>query len=307
MAALGAAILAVATSPVLAQLPAATANGGRPMAQAGGPTSPTQTTPMAQQPLRVAEKLPSREPQLHDFLQGYGGQPGEHPLMPSLRWAKAGLERLYEIRDYTCTFIKRERIDGVLGEHQYMFCKVRHNPFSVYMYFLGPADLRGQECIYVEGQNNGKLYGHTTGLKARAVGTVSLNPTGMIAMRGNKYPITDMGFLHLTKELIQIGENDTQFGECDVQIFHGAKINKRSCVCVQATHPVPRRNFRFHIARIYVDDELNVPVRYEAYDWPREEGGQPLLTEEYTYLNVKLNAGLTDLDFDPKNPAYSFP
>jgi len=258
-------------------------------------------------PLRVAEKLSSHDSALIDYLQGFESRPGEHPLMPALRWARARRDRMKDIKDYSCTFVKRERINGVLGDFQYIFCKVRHEPLSVYMYFLGPPKMRGQEVIYVAGANNGKLWGHTTGIKSRAIGTVSLNPTGMIAMRGNKYPITEMGFLHMADELIEIGENDTKFGECDVQVFRGAKINGRSCICLQVTHPVPRRNFRFHIARIYVDDEMNVPVRYEAYDWPHEPGGKPVLHEEYTYLNVKLNLGLTNLDFDPKNPAYSFP
>jgi hypothetical protein len=28
--------------------------------------------------------------------------------------------------------------------------------------------------------------------------------------------------------------------------------------------------------------------------------------EEYTYMNVKINNGFTDADFDPKNAAYKF-
>jgi len=44
-----------------------------------------------------------------------------------------------------------------------------------------------------------------------------------------------------------------------------------------------------------------------AYDWPTTPGGEAPLIEEYTYYNVKLNVGLTDLDFDKTNPAYNFP
>ncbi|MFM7739362.1 MAG: DUF1571 domain-containing protein, partial [Planctomycetota bacterium] len=29
--------------------------------------------------------------------------------------------------------------------------------------------------------------------------------------------------------------------------------------------------------------------------------------EEYTYIEVKLNVGLTDKDFDPANEEYEFP
>ena len=69
---------------------------------------------------------------------------------------------------------------------------------------------------------------------------------------------------------------------------------------------MPRKNFLFNVARIFVNDTMNVPVRYEAYDWPRTAGGPPELIEEYTYLNMKLNVGLTDIDFDIHNPAYGF-
>ena len=55
-----------------------------------------------------------------------------------------------------------------------------------------------------------------------------------------------------------------------------------------------------------MDDEHLIPIRYEAYDWPKEQGGQPILMEEYTYMNVKVNNGFTDADFDPTNAAYKF-
>jgi outer membrane lipoprotein-sorting protein len=52
------------------------------------------------------------------------------------------------------------------------------------------------------------------------------------------------------------------------------------------------------MARIYFDDELKIPIRYEAYDFPTQEGGKPVLLEEYTYLDVKVNNGFTDKDFE---------
>jgi outer membrane lipoprotein-sorting protein len=97
-----------------------------------------------------------------------------------------------------------------------------------------------------------------------------------------------------------------QYGECEVKTVKNAKINGRSCTCIQVVHPTPRKNFIFHLARIFVDDELNIPVRYEAHDWPEEEGGKPQLIEEYTFLNIKVNNGFTDLDFDIKNPNYDY-
>ncbi len=232
---------------------------------------------------------------------------GVHPLQPALELAQKGLGELRsKIKDYTCTVVKRERIDGKLGEHEYMFAKIRHEPFSVYLYFLAPEAVKGQEVIYVDGQNDGLMLAHAgSGVRAM-VGTVSLKPQSMLAMQGNRYAITEIGVENLARRLVEVAEHDKQFGECDVNFFPNAKVNGRICTCIQVTHPVPRRNFRFHLARVFIDDEYTIPVRYEAYDWPQEAGGQPVLMEEYTYMNVKVNNGLTDADFDPKNTAYKF-
>ena len=230
-----------------------------------------------------------------------------HPLDPALELAQKGLGNLRAtIRDYSCTVVKRERIDGQLNDHEYMFAKIRHEPFSVYLYFLAPEGVKGQEVIYVAGQNDGNMLAHAgSGVRAM-VGTVSLKPQSMLAMQGNRYAITELGVENLARRLVEVAEHDRHFGECEVNFFPGAKVNGRVCTCVQVVHPVPRRNFRFHLARVFIDDEYTIPIRYEAYDWPHEQGGQPVLMEEYTYMNVEVNKGLTDADFDAKNPAYKF-
>jgi hypothetical protein len=232
---------------------------------------------------------------------------GAHPLQPALELAQKGLAGLRgTIKDYSCTVVKRERIDGKLGDHEYMFAKIRHEPFSVYLYFLAPDTVKGQEVIYVDGKNDGNMLAHAgSGVRAM-MGTVALKPQSMIAMQGNRYAITEIGVENLAKRLVEVAEHDKQFGECDVNFFPNAKVNGRICTCIQVVHPVPRRNFRFHLARVFIDDEYTIPVRYEAYDWPQEAGGQPVLMEEYTYMNVKVNNGFTDADFDPKNTAYKF-
>jgi len=264
-----------------------------------------QQTPPAGGPVyRVAERTGPLSPNAGP-PQLRPGDPNEHPLMPALRWAREGYSGIEKIQDYTATLIKCERIGNTLGEEQYLAIKVRHKPFSVYLNFLKPAGVKGQECIFIDGANSGKMWAHGTGMRA-AFGTVSLDPDGNMAMSGQRYPLTQIGILNLTKRLIEVASEDVKYGECEVKYFQGAKINGRVCTCTQVIHPVPRKNFLFHLARIFVDDQLNVPVRYEAYDWPKVAGGAPELIEAYTYVNMRLNVGLTDFDFDIHNPAYRF-
>jgi hypothetical protein len=239
-----------------------------------------------------------------------------HPLDPALQIAYASLKHMREnINDYTAIMIKQERIDGVLGEHEYMGVKVRNRkiengvikvPFSVYVTFLKPATVKGREVIYVENSNDGNVVAHEGGMKGRFLPTVNLPPDGMLAMRGQRYPITEMGIENLIVKLIEKGERDRKRDECEVQFLQGAKVNGRSCTVLTVRHPVERPYFDFHEAQIFIDDELKVPVRYAAYLWPTSPGGEKQLLEEYTYQNIKLNVGLTDADFDRNNPKYKF-
>jgi len=252
-------------------------------------------------PYRVAERARPTQDELRAMLTQ---QPNEHPLMPTLRWARYSLHLMDNIQDYSATVVKRQRIDGKLTESEYTFVKIRQKPFSVYMNFLLPSTLKGREAIYVEGANHGKILGHGTGVQAM-FGTVLLDPTGPMAMRGNLYPITELGVQNLVRRLIEVGEKDAQYGECEVK-FMPTKVNGRPHTCIQVVHPVPRKNFLFHLARIFVDEELNIPTRFEAWDWPSHPGGQPELMEEYTYVNIKINNGFTDTDFDTRNPNYGY-
>ncbi len=246
-----------------------------------------------------------------------------HPLDPALALAHDGLRNIRaNVRDYRCVMIKRERIGDTLYDHEYMFAKIRNEqvsngqvtvPFSVYLYFLKPEDIKGREVLYVRGQNEDKLYAHERrdSFKGK-FGSVWLKPDGAMAMQGNRYPITEIGLETLVVRLIEKGTRDKQNGareECIVEFRKGAKINGRQCTMLEVKHPVQRDYYDFHVAQIFIDDELNVPLRYAAYTWPAQPGAKPgldELIEEYTYLKLELNVGLTDTDFDPANPEYKF-
>lgn len=226
-------------------------------------------------------------------------RPGEHPLMPCLRLAKGALADMdRQVQDYSTTFVKVERIGGVLGDPQKISMRVRQQPFSVYMKFITPTP--GQEVLYVDGQNGGKLVAMGAGWKRR-FGKINLDPNGGMAMRGQRYPITKCGIRNLTAELVEIAEMDVQRSECTVR--HGpAKIDGRQATMIESTHPEPRDYFRYHKAQIFIDNELRLPIAYRAYSWPSTPGGQPPLEEQYIYTNLKLNNGFTDADFSPDSP-----
>jgi len=229
------------------------------------------------------------------------GQPGEHPLLPILRWAQQDLPAIEKLDDYSATLVRRERVRGKIGGYEYLSIKIRHRPFSVYVRSRPPASVKGQEVIYVAGRIRA-----SAGHKARMPVTVSLNPDGMIAMTGRHYPLTEIGLVNLVRRLVEVGQEDLRYGECEVKYFTGAKINQRPCTVIQVVHPTPRDVFSVssgpRVRRRRVENAD--PVR--SYDWPSEPGGEPQLIEEYTYLDLKLNNGFTDEDFSTENPEYHF-
>lgn len=227
-------------------------------------------------------------------------QPGEHPLAPAVRVLNEVLANIDQnVRDYTCTLIKREAVDGELGEQQHILMKVRNQPFSVYMVFLKPY--QGREVLFVDGVNNNEMTVLEAGWK-RNLGKMNLDPNGMVAMRGQRHPVTDVGLRNLTAKLVAAKSAEMQYQECTVTSNPNTRIGDRPATMIQIEHPVPRKEFGTHITRIFLDNELRVPIHYDAYLWPEAPGQAPPLDASYTYANLKLNVGLAARDFDANNP-----
>jgi hypothetical protein len=228
---------------------------------------------------------------------------GEHPLAPSHRLAQRVLKHIdAEIRDYSCLFVKRERVDGTLSELNYIQMEVLSQPFSVHMKFIKPK--AGQECLFVEGANDNKLLARAHGWRGSIAGVLTLDPNGSLAMDGNRHPITKAGIRNLTTEIIRIVENDMKYGECEVKVYSDEKVDERPAVMIEVVHPQPRKEFKFHIARMYIDREYKIPVRFEEYAWPAQAGAKPELEEQYLYTRLKLNNGFKATEFVKSNPNY---
>jgi hypothetical protein len=211
--------------------------------------------------------------------------------------------RYQQIHDYTCTFFKRERVDGRMTPQFVMSMKFRAKPHSVYFKFVKPS--AGREAIYIAGRNGGKALVHDVGIGKLLAGTLALDPRSRRAMEDNRHPITDAGLGHMIEELYSRWETEMKHGETLVAIRE-VQVGARPCTMVESTHPVKGPNYLFHKVKVYIDHEHGMPIRFEAYDWPRRAGAQPELVEEYIYANLRLNPGLRESEFDPSNAQYSF-
>ncbi len=217
----------------------------------------------------------------------------------------------HNLHDYRGVLVKHERIAGKMAAQARMEFKIRNSTTSpagglaTYMKFLEPRSARGREVIWIEGQNDNKLVVHEGGLLNLL--RIELAPDSSLAMLGNKYSITEVGFIRLVEKLIEKIDRDVDLSQCIIETRDGEMVGDRVCQLIQVTQPRSVPGADFYIAQVFLDTERQIPLRYAAFMWPEHEGGEPPLEEEYTYLDVELNVGLTDSDFDPDNPLYSFP
>ena len=266
--------------------------------------APPQATPVTANRLAVPEPDAAVPPP----------PPSPHPLEPALEHAARSLAFLTtEVRDYSCRVVKQERIDGRLQPMEFIDAKVRHRREAagevmqragLYLHFLAPAAVADREVLWVEGRNNGRMTVRRGGTRFQYL-TLDLDPRGDAALQHSRYPASESGMLDMVQKLIEVGQADMQYGECEVRSFAGVKLDGRPCECIEVTHPRRRSEFRFHVARIFIDDEYPLPVRYEAYDWPAADE-EPPLVEQYTFQNVKLNVGFSDAEFERGYAGYRF-
>lgn len=249
---------------------------------------------------RIAKRSSETSPRSTEDAQ-------EHPLTKPLKIVQQSRKALDGVHDFTATFSKRERL-GRGGKQllaQSMKMKFREQPFSVYFHFLSKDDA-GREVLYVDGRNRNQLMVHEGGGIASLVGTLNFAPTANEVMKENRYPITQVGLKNMTDKVINQWESETKYGEATVKYYNSAKLGDVECMAIECTHPQPRRQFRYHMTRVYVDKQTKFIVRVEQYGWPTRAGQQPPILEEYTYSDIKTNVGLGDADFDHRNPQYKF-
>lgn len=254
-------------------------------------------------PQRLARQTPPRFDRQPQVARPPAYPP---PIAEAIRTVEASLKALEQVADYSCMMVKRERIGGSLSASEHLAVKLRHEPFSVYVKYLAPDHVRGQEAIYVHGHNDNRLLAHPNGLKGRFVRTVKLDPLGKLAMEGNRYPVTEMGIKRMAESWLEEARRDVQFVPCDAKTMPGAKLDGKPCTCVELTRRQRHHDLPYQLTRLYIDAELRLPVRYEAFEWPQTPGGEPELAEEYTYRDLQPNRRFDDLDFDVQNPEYGF-
>jgi len=253
---------------------------------------------------------------------------GVKDLAIPLELVKSCFTRINGVKDYTCLFLREERIKNKIEPLNYIMLKVRHKPFSIYMKWIAPGAHAGREVLYVQGQNDGKMIIHDDGIAGAILSRISLAPDDNLVKDRSRHPVTHAGILNMTRRLKDRWGAELKIGETQVWTSHKVKVAKRPVWFIKTLHPddpklskVRGGRYMFYKMHLFVDKEHLLPIRLEGYDWfvPAEQPGpldilrkpQPASKDlpmlcKYTYLDLKFNVGLTDKDFDWRNPDYAF-
>jgi hypothetical protein len=226
-------------------------------------------------------------------------------LRDAIKFVHEHQAALRGVADYTAVFAKTELIDKRTTRRK-MDMKFRSEPFSVYFECHSKLD-PPREVIYVAGANDGYLVLHEAGLKA-VIGTVMLKPDDARIMEENRYPITDAGLAKMIEIILAIWEQekDVDADRVEVKFLSPETVGGVECEGVEVTHPQSLPGLKFHQTRLFFDRQTKLPAQLEQFGWPEKPGAKPPIVEKYSYSDVKPNVGLTDADFDPRNPQYQF-
>ena len=109
----------------------------------------------------------------------------------------------------------------------------------------------------------------------------------------------------MLEAIIAQWEMESEFGETEVRYFEGAKVGDSVCRVIESRHPQPRKQFPFHITRLWIDEKSGLAIRVQQFGFPKKNAKPPVI-EDYTYTAIQPEVRLSDRDFDTNNPGYNY-
>jgi hypothetical protein len=197
-------------------------------------------------------------------------------------------------QDYTCTFIKQERIHGRLLPEEWVGVKFAERPFSVVMAWIkNPA--RADRILYVKGKYNGQMLIRPHGWFAQRItgGTATRDPESKEVLANTLRPVTMFGFRRCMESLLRVYELAESRGEARNRFCGYSEVAGRRALVLERRLPL-RKDYPARTTIWYLDVQHLVPLGLMAYDWDEQ------LTCSYLYKDIRFNVGLDEEDFAPE-------
>lgn len=205
------------------------------------------------------------------------------------------INQFNKISDYTCKLDKTVHKNGIIHKETDIFVKYMKPTHYYFRWETGKQ--KGQEVIFVAGENNGRIVSHPGGLFRFL--TLRLDPNGRLAMKKNRHPLTDSGMEKIMHLIETNYEKSSEMGLEALQYIREDRIYERDVVVMQGVFPEDQ-GFYAHRIILSIDKETLLPIRVTVYDWSMT------LVEEYIFRNLRINVGFSEHDFHPDNAEYNF-
>lgn len=199
-----------------------------------------------------------------------------------------------KVRDYTCHYIRLEKVSSKLVPEQTCELRVRTNPLCVSVRVMAPKDYFGRETVYMANR------GHKVKLKEAGKWTYNTLPVSDAkVLADTRHSATDTGLLAVMDRVEKAVAVEKRLNN-PVQILvaeytYAGRDCTRYEIFAERAH-----NARYAYRHVlYIDKETRLPIRYEAYDQPKmggPAGGEPI--EVQSFVGLKFNTGLGDSTFD---------
>lgn len=212
--------------------------------------------------------------------------------------------KLLPVQSASAVFQKQERINNKLQPLNVMDVKVRRTPLAIYMKWHKPET--GQQIIWRDGTDDGKILVSPVGWKKKLVPLVKIAPDDDMAKAVSRRPVTNIGIWNFNDRITALlNEELVKDPAVQVHVNEGREISGRPCYEFSFEHPTPSSIVQFKQVQIFIDMKLGVPVACEHHRWS-ENGKDSHLEESYLYRDLVLDVALNDADFDPSNPTLAF-
>ena len=198
------------------------------------------------------------------------------------------------VSDYTCRFVKQERINGHMKEAETIRVLFKEAPFSVLMSWPKPKGLV-EKILYVEKDGNRTLLIRPAGLAGLLVNTVKRHVDDPSLKKSSLRTPRQFGFGRSLQDMLDTYEVAQKNGDLVLDYLGSKQIDGREYLLLQRTLPMDKGyDTLYSRLVVYLDKDYLLPTRLEGYDTADN------LVARYRYFDLVFNRGLTDNLFKPK-------
>lgn len=245
-----------------------------------------------------------------------------------------------KVTDYTCESYAQQRVDGKLYDVQISLFKFRKSQ-DMYAKRLNEPN-KNAEAIYRGPSWNGGKVRANKGSFPNV--TLSIDPYSKLPMIDQNHPMPHFAFGYFIETILNDFTKARAAGIDDAKILGSDKVDGRPCTKVSfVTNPKEGKEYttvkgdswmsiskatgsdwtalRYYNSgkkpndagqkiwaptyyaskwEICIDDASGLPISFQNWD------ASGNVFEKYSFQKLKINVGLTDLDFDPDNEAYNY-